>query len=310
MIDALTTLPHSLAALPGHALTAGADLLAAGPDLFLAFQQAEGGGGGDGLVNLLVERFNEGNSEGPFMWPVLICLIIGLGIAFERIITLNLADINTRKFIVKVKRALEEGGVPAAEEVCASRRGPVASVFQAGLLRADEGIDAVEKAVVSYGSIEMSFLERGLVWLSLFISVAPMLGFLGTVIGMIAAFDAIEQAGDISPQLVAGGIKVALLTTAFGLIVAVILQFFYNYAVSKIDRIVVEMEDASVELIDSLVLMDKENRSLTEGRSATTSGVSRSSSDDADAIDSSTTAKGERSTAGDEPGDDQTQTSV
>jgi biopolymer transport protein ExbB len=314
MIDALTTFPHSLAALPGHALTAGADLLAAGPDLFLAFQQAgggaEGGGGGDGLVNLLVERFNEGNSEGPFMWPVLICLIIGLGIAFERIITLNLADINTRKFIVKVKRALEEGGVPAAEEVCASRRGPVASVFQAGLLRADEGIDAVEKAVVSYGSIEMSFLERGLVWLSLFISVAPMLGFLGTVIGMIAAFDAIEQAGDISPQLVAGGIKVALLTTAFGLIVAVILQFFYNYAVSKIDRIVVEMEDASVELIDSLVLMDKENRSLTEGRSATTSGVSRSSSDDADAIDSSTTAKGEVSTAGDEPGDDQTQTSV
>ena len=207
----------------------------------------------EGFINVLVERFNEG---GPmWMWPVLICFIIGLAIAFERIITLNRADINTRKFIVNVKRALDEGGIPAAEEVCARTRGPVASVFQAGLLRADEGIEAVEKAVVSYGSIEMSFLERGLVWLSLFISLAPMLGFLGTVVGMIQAFDAIEEAGDISPSLVAGGIKVALLTTAFGLIVAIILQFFYNYAVSKIDRIVVEMEDASIELIDSLILL-------------------------------------------------------
>ena len=204
------------------------------------------------FVNVLVQRFNEG---GEWMWPVLIAFILGLAIAFERIVTLNRADINTRKFIVDVKHALDERGIAGAEEVCAHTRGPVASVFQAGLLRADEGIEAVEKAVVSYGSIEMSFLERGLVWLSLFISTAPLLGFLGTVIGMIRAFDAIEQAGDISPSLVAGGIKIALLTTAFGLIVAVILQFFYNYAVTKIDRIVVEMEDASIELIDSLVLM-------------------------------------------------------
>lgn len=215
--------------------------------------------GSNDVINALVERFNEG---GEFMWPVLICLIIGLAIAFERIITLNRADIDTRKFLNNVKQALEEGGISDAEEVCAQTRGPVASVFQAGLLRADEGVDAVEKAVVSYGSIEMSFLERGLVWLSLFISIAPMLGFLGTVIGMIQAFDAIEQAGDISPSLVAGGIKVALLTTAFGLIVGVILQFFYNYAVSKIDRIVVEMEDASIELIDALVLMQA-GRSIT-----------------------------------------------
>ena len=226
------------------------------------------------VINVLVERFNEG---GPWMWPVLICLIVGLAIAFERIITLNRADINTRKFITKVKRALEEGGIPAAEEVCANKRGPVASVFQAGLLRADEGIEAVEKAVVSYGSIEMSFLERGLVWLSLFISVAPMLGFLGTVIGMIRAFDAIESAGDISPSLVAGGIKVALLTTAFGLIVAVILQFFYNYAVSKIDRIVAEMEDASIELIDSLVLL-KAGRSPTSSKKALVEEASMASS--------------------------------
>ncbi len=205
------------------------------------------------FTNMLVERFNEG---GGFMWPVLICLVIGLAIGIERIITLNLADTNTRKFLARVKGALDEGGVSRALEVCESTRGPVASVFHAGLLRADEGINAVEKAVVSYGSIEMSFLERGLVWLSLFISLAPMLGFLGTVWGMVQAFDAIEEAGDISPSLVAGGIKVALLTTVGGLVVAIILQVFYNYAVSKIDRIVVEMEEASVELIDSLVLME------------------------------------------------------
>ncbi len=206
----------------------------------------------DGLVNLLVQRFNEG---GEFMWPVLVSLIIGLAIAFERIITLNRADINTRKFIVTVKGALEEDGISAAEAVCANTRGPVASVFQAGLLRHDEGIEAVEKAIVSYGSIEMSFLERGLVWLSLFISLAPMFGFLGTVVGMVAAFDAIEKAGDISPSLVANGIKVALLTTVFGLITAIILQFFYNYVISKIDRIVIDMEEAAIELIDSLVLL-------------------------------------------------------
>ena len=208
----------------------------------------------DGFNNMLVQRFNEGN-EGGFMWPVLICLVIGLAIAFERIISLNRADINSRKFMNNVKGALSSGGITAAEEVCADTRGPVASVVQNGLLRYDEGMDAVEKAVVSYGSIEMSFLERGLVWLSLFISLAPMFGFLGTVWGMILAFDAIEEAGDISPSLVANGIKVALITTVAGLIVAIILQIFYNYAVSKIDRIVAEMEEASVELVDMLATM-------------------------------------------------------
>lgn len=219
--------------------------------LMLLPQEAE-----EGAINLLVRYFNEG---GDFMWPVLIILIIGLAIAFERIISLNRADVNTRKFILQVKEALGDGsneGIRAAEEVCSNTRGPVASVFGAGLMRAasGEGIDAVEKAVVAWGSIEMSFLERGLVWLSLFIALAPMFGFLGTVIGMVAAFDAIEAAGDISPSLVARGIKIALLTTVFGLIVAIILQFFYNYAVSKIDRIVVDMEEASIELIDALVV--------------------------------------------------------
>ena len=228
----------------------------------MLLQDAAGDGG---FTNMLVERFNEGN-DGGFMWPVLICLVIGLAIAFERIISLNRADINTRKFMSDVKEALERGGVSEAEEVCANTRGPVASVVQAGLLRYDEGfapigevvegMDAVEKAVVSYGSIEMSFLERGLVWLSLFISLAPMFGFLGTVWGMIIAFDAIEEAGDISPSLVANGIKVALITTVAGLVVAIILQIFYNYAVSKIDRIVAEMEEASVELIDALAMMN------------------------------------------------------
>jgi biopolymer transport protein ExbB len=209
--------------------------------------------GSTDFINVLVQRFNEG---GVYMWPIIVTFILGLAIAFERIITLNRADINTRKFIVNVKKALEEGGISAAEDVCANTRGPVASVFQAGLLRHDEGIEAVEKAVISYGSIEMNFLERGLVWLSLMIAMAPMLGFLGTVVGMVEAFDAIESAGDISPSLVAGGIKVALLTTVFGLIVAMVLQVFYNYAVAKIDRIVVDMEEASIELIDSLILMN------------------------------------------------------
>ena len=223
--------------------------------LMMLPQEAAAAVGNEGFVNELVRRFHEGGPT--WMTPILLCFILGLAIAFERIITLNRADINTRKFIVKVKRALDEGGITAAEEVCARTRGPVASVFQAGLLRADEGIEAVEKAVISYGSIEMSFLERGLVWLSLFISMAPMLGFLGTVVGMVQAFDAIEQAGDISPTLVAGGIKIALLTTVFGLIVAIVLQFFYNYAISKIVRIVVEMEEASIELIDWLLMMEK-----------------------------------------------------
>ncbi|WP_445666173.1 MotA/TolQ/ExbB proton channel family protein [Fodinibius sp. AD559] len=222
-----------------------------------------------GFFNVLVEKFNEGN-EGGFMWPVLVALILGLAIFLERIITLNLADIDTRKFIVDVQEALQEGGVPAAKELCAETRGPVASVFQAGLMRVDEGVEAAEKAISSYGSIEMSFLERGLVWLSLFIAIAPMLGFLGTVVGMIQAFDAIEAAGDISPTLVAGGIKVALLTTAAGLLAGIILQIGYNYCVSKIDRLISEMEESSITLIDSIVRLKEGEQIIdTSGSSDT-----------------------------------------
>ena len=196
-------------------------------------------------------KFIEGDWK--FMTPVLLCLILGLAIAIERIITLNLATTNTKKLLANVEDALNTGGVEAAKDVTRNTRGPVASIFTQGLMRWSEGVDMVEKSIISYGSVEMGRLERGLVWISLFIAIAPMLGFMGTVIGMIGAFDAIEAAGDISPSLVAGGIKIALLTTVAGLIVAIILQLFYNYCVSKIDSLVNNMEDASIALVDMLV---------------------------------------------------------
>lgn len=200
---------------------------------------------------VIKQKFIEGGWE--WMSPVLICLIIGLAIVVERVIYLNLASTNNDKLLAKIEDALKSGGVEAAKEVCRSTRGPVASIFYQGLDRAHEGIDIVEKSIVSYGSVQMGQMERGLIWISLFIALSPMLGFMGTVVGMIAAFDAIEAAGDISPSLVAGGIKVALLTTVAGLIVAVILQIFYNYLVSKVDSLVNGMEDASISLVDILV---------------------------------------------------------
>lgn len=203
---------------------------------------------------VLKQKFIEGGPT--WMTPVLLCLILGLAIAIERIITLNLATTNNKKLLAKVEDAYSTGGVEGALEVTRNTRGPVASIFTQGLMRHSEGIDMVEKSIISYGSVEMGRLERGLVWLSLFIALAPMLGFLGTVVGMIEAFDAIEAAGDISPSLVAGGIKVALLTTTAGLIVAIILQVFYNYLVSKIDSLVNKMEDASISLVDMLVHHD------------------------------------------------------
>jgi len=202
-----------------------------------------------GVLNWLSEKYVAG---GFFMHPILASLIIGLAFSFERLWTLSRARVNTKEFIVKVKKALNEGGIEAGKEVCANTRGPIASVFHAGLLRADEGLDAAEKAIMAYGGIEMGFLEKGLIWISTFITIAPMLGFTGTVQGMIEAFDAIKEAAQISPAIVAEGISVALLTTLFGLVVAMILQVFYNYFVSRIDRLVGDMEESSVELIDAL----------------------------------------------------------
>ncbi len=217
----------------------------------LMFMQ-EGGQVSGGTINWLIEKFIAG---GFFMWPILGCLVIGLAFVIFKFISISRASVNTKKFLVDVKKALDEGGINAAIEVCANNRGSVASVFQAGLMRADEGIEAAEKAIISYGSIEMSFLERGLIWISTFIALAPLLGFTGTVQGMIDAFDAIALAKNISPEIVATGIAVALLTTLFGLVVAMLLQVCYNYFVARIDKLIVEMEESSIELIDSLVLL-------------------------------------------------------
>lgn len=200
---------------------------------------------------ILKQRFIEG---GPFfMGIVLLALILGLAIAIERIIYLNMATTNTKKLVEKVDETLNNEGVDAAKEICKNTRGPVASIFYQGLDRISESIESAEKAVVGYGGVQMGLLEKNISWLSLFIALAPMLGFMGTVIGMIGAFDSIQAAGDISPTVVAGGIKVALLTTVFGLVVAIILQIFYNYIISKVDAIVNDMEDASISLIDTLV---------------------------------------------------------
>lgn len=195
-------------------------------------------------------KFIEGGPA--FMIWVVLCLILGLAIAIERLIYLSLATTNTDKLLGQVEDALKEGGVEKAKEVCKNTKGPVASIFTQGLIRYDEGIENVEKAITAYGGVQMGKLESGLSWIALFIAIAPMLGFLGTVVGMVGAFDAIEQAGDISPTVVAGGIKVALITTIAGLIVAVILQIFYNLIVAKIDSIVNSMEDASISFVDIL----------------------------------------------------------
>lgn len=203
------------------------------------------------MHQVLKQKFIEGNAG--FMGVVILALVMGLAIAIERIIYLSLATTNSKKLLAKIEAALNDGGVEAAKEVCRNTRGPIASIFYQGLDRHKEGLDMVEKSIISYGSVQMGLLERGLTWISLFISIAPMLGFMGTVIGMIGAFDSIQQAGEISATLVAGGIKVALITTVTGLIVAMILQVFYNYCLTKIDSITNDMEDSSITFMDLLI---------------------------------------------------------
>lgn len=203
------------------------------------------------FVQTLKQKYIEGDPL--WMTPVLICLILGLALSIERIVYLNLSTINSTKFMDEVETALKNGGVEAAKDVCRNTRGPIASIYYQGLDRSEEGIEMVEKSVVSYGGVQMGLLEKGLSWLSLFIALAPMLGFLGTVIGMIFAFDQIVAEGQVAPTTVAGGIKVSLLTTVFGLIAAIILQIFYNYIVSKVDSLVNEMEDASISLVDMML---------------------------------------------------------
>lgn len=206
------------------------------------------------LHKTLKTKFIEGGAG--FMAATLLCLVFGLALCIERIIYLSLSKTNTKVLLSKIEDALKNGGIEAALEVCRNTRGPVASIFYQGLSRYDEGIDVVEKTVSSYGGVQLGLLEKNLSWISLFISIAPSLGFLGTIIGMIQAFDKIQQVGDISATVVAGGIKVALLTTLLGLIIAIVLQLFYNYILSLIEGLVNEMEDSSISLLDLVVEYD------------------------------------------------------
>ena len=210
---------------------------------------------GEPMHFALMKKFLEGGWG--WMLPVLVCLVLGLAISIERILYLTFAQINTKKFVSKVEDLLKNQGIEAAKEYCRNTRGPIASIYHQGLMRYDQGLEAVEKAVVSYGSVQQGLMESGLSWISLFIALSPSLGFMGTVVGMIQAFDDIERSATMSPTVVAGGIKVALLTTIMGLIAAVILQVFFNYILSKIESQVVNMEDTSISLVDMLTEYSK-----------------------------------------------------
>ena len=200
---------------------------------------------------MLKTKFIEGDPL--WMAPVAIALIIGLAFCIERLIYLSLAEVNTKKLLSAIEAALEKGDVEGAKDVCRNTRGPVASICYQGLLRIDEGLDVVERSVVSYGGVQSAALEKNCSWVTLFIAMAPSLGFLGTVIGMVMAFDDIQKAGDISPTVVAGGMKVALITTIFGIIVALVLQIFYNFILSKIEALTTDMEDSSITLLDMIM---------------------------------------------------------
>lgn len=208
-----------------------------------------------GVYKALKIKYIEGNAF--FMSFISLVLILGLAFAIERIIYLNLSEIDTKQLLSKVEQALMvDKDMEKAKEICKNTRGPIASIFYQGLLRMDEGVELAEKSIISYGGVQTGLMERNLTWISLFIALSPSLGFLGTVIGMIQAFDKIQQVGDISPTIVAGGMKVALITTVYGLISAMILQVFYNYILSKIDAIVNDMEDSSISLLDMLVKIE------------------------------------------------------
>ena len=204
-----------------------------------------------GMYQALKTKFIEGGAD--FMSLVAIALIFGLAFCLERIIYLNLAETNATKLLKGIEEALDKGDVEGAKTIARDTRGPIASIAYQGLMRIDQGIDVVEKSIVSYGGVQGGLLEKNMSWITLFIAMAPSLGFLGTVVGMIMAFDKIEQVGDISPTVVAGGMKVALITTVGGLIVALILQVFYNYLLSKLEAILNQMEDASITLLDLVI---------------------------------------------------------
>ncbi|MBR3941365.1 MAG: MotA/TolQ/ExbB proton channel family protein [Bacteroidaceae bacterium] len=203
-----------------------------------------------GVHKTLKTKFIEGGAE--FMALVAIAMVIGLAFCVERIIYLSMAQVNTKKLMASIADALSKNDVEAAKNICRNTAGPVAAICYQGLLRIDEGLETVERSVVSYGSLQSSMLEKNCSWITLFIAMAPSLGFLGTVIGMVMSFDEIQQKGDISPTIVAGGMKVALITTIYGILVALILQVFYNFILTKIESLVSDMEDCSITLLDLL----------------------------------------------------------
>ena len=204
-----------------------------------------------GIHKELKTKYIEGGAD--FMSLPAIALVLGLAFCIERIVYLSLAEVNAKKLMANIEGALEKGDVEGAKEIARNTRGPVASICYQGLMRIDEGLDVVERSVVSYGGVQAGYLEKGCSWITLFIAMAPSLGFIGTVVGMVMAFDDIQQAGDISPTVVAGGMKVALITTIFGLIVALVLQVFYNYILAKIEEITSQMEDSSITLLDIIM---------------------------------------------------------
>lgn len=205
----------------------------------------------------MVELFNDG---GWAMYPLLILLILGIGVAIERLHNLSRAAIDAEGFFKNLEEAIKSGGPDKAAELCSATPGPVASVIHAGLLRLDRGLEHVEKAVDNSGAVEMAFLERGMVWLSTVANLAPMIGFLGTVSGMINAFQAIKEAGDVEPSMVAGGISEALITTAAGLIVGILIQFCYNFFANRIDKIIADMTEQTAAFID--LLAEREHRGV------------------------------------------------
>lgn len=224
--------------------TDSANIMAAQPD---SLQEENGGG----LHQLLKTKFIEGNAG--FMSLVALALVLGLAFCIERIIYLSLSEINAKKFMADLQQKIEAKDIEGAKEQCRNTRGPVASICYQGLLRISESIDNIERSVMAYGSVQSANLEKGCSWITLFITMAPSLGFLGTVIGMVMAFDQIEQAGDISATIVASGMKVALITTIFGIIVALILQVFYNYILSKIEHLISQMEESAIALLDAIM---------------------------------------------------------
>ncbi len=201
-----------------------------------------------GFHQALKTKFIEGNAG--FMSLVAIALVLGLAFCIERILYLSLSEINAKRLLADIDRCVEQGDVEGAKTLCRNTRGPVASICCQGLMRIDDSLEDIERSVASYGTVQAANLEKGCSWITLFIAMAPSLGFLGTVIGMVMAFDQIQQAGDISPTIVASGMKVALITTIFGIIVALVLQVFYNYILSKIEHIVSQMEESAITLMD------------------------------------------------------------